>query len=405
MTNAFTQYQCFNMSFLSESPADQLLAAIPGGHVLAELCPGRSLRIGILGTRGIPNAYGGFEQFAQYLSAGLVQRGHSVWVYNSSDHPYRETQWDGVHIIHCRDWESRIGTAGQFVYDYNCLRDARTRDFDVLLQLGYTSNSVWHALWPGKALNVVNMDGLEWKRDKYSPLVRKFLVRAERWAARHGDILVADSLRIRDYIEEKYRRPTSYIPYGAEIPGHYDSAKLHHWGLRPDGYYLLMARMEPENNVEMIIRGWMASGRKKPLVIVGHMGNTHGRYLQKVYRDERLRFVGAIYEPGFVNALRHYASLYLHGHSVGGTNPSLLEAMACGCTIAAHDNVFNKEVLGREAGYFSTREEVGELLARLPAHEQTNRWRQINLEKIRTRYTWDRVIECYLQLFMKNVPA
>ena len=393
------------MSFLSESPADQLLTGVPGEHALAEVYPGRSLRIGILGTRGIPNAYGGFEQFAQYLSAGLVQRGHSVWVYNSSDHPYCGDQWEGVHIIHCRDWESRIGTAGQFVYDYNCLKDAQSRDFDVLLQLGYTSNSIWHGMWPGKALNVINMDGLEWKRDKYSPLVRKFLVRAEKWAARHGDILVADSLRIRDYIEEKYQRPTVYIPYGAEIPQHYEPAKLYHRGLRQDGYYLVMARMEPENNIEMIIRGWQAWGKKKPLVVVGHTGNSYGRYLQKVYRDEQLHFVGAIYEPGVVNALRHYSSLYLHGHSVGGTNPSLLEAMACGCTIAAHDNPFNKEVLGREAGYFSTVEEVSGLFESLPVHEQANRWRWVNMEKIRTRYTWDRVIEFYLQLFMENVAV
>lgn len=382
-----------------------MLTGIPGDRILAELDPGRSLRIGILGTRGIPNAYGGFEQFAQYLSAGLVQRGHSVWVYNSSEHPYGGDQWEGVHIIHCRDWESRIGTAGQFVYDYNCLRDARGRDFDVLLQLGYTSNSIWHAMWPGRALNVINMDGLEWKRDKYSRLVRKFLLQAERWAARHGDILVADSQRIRDYIEVKYQRPTIYIPYGAEIPAHYDAGKLHHRGLTRDGYYLAMARMEPENNIEMIIRGWQASGKKKPLVVVGHTGNAYGRHLQKVFREEHLHFIGATYEPGVVNALRHYCSLYLHGHSVGGTNPSLLEAMACGCIIAAHNNPFNKEVLGREAGYFSTVEGLSVLFERLPVHEQANRWRWANLEKIRTRYTWDRVIEFYLQLFMENVPA
>ena len=161
------------------------------------------MKIGILGTRGIPNAYGGFEQFAQYLAQGLVNRGHSVWVYNSSDHPYQEQEWRGIHIIHCADWEARIGTAGQFIYDFNCLKDARKREFDVLLQLGYTSNSIWHRIWPKRTLNVVNMDGLEWKRSKYGPVTRKFLARAEQWAAKHADVLIADSIGIRDYIRDK----------------------------------------------------------------------------------------------------------------------------------------------------------------------------------------------------------
>ena len=122
------------------------------------------MKIGILGTRGIPNAYGGFEQFAEHLSIGLHERGHEVFVYNSSLHPYKETEWKNVKIIHCRDLENKIGTAGQFIYDLNCIRDARKRGFDVLLHLGYTSDSLWHRLWPGKAINIVNMDGLEWSR-------------------------------------------------------------------------------------------------------------------------------------------------------------------------------------------------------------------------------------------------
>src|SRR5579863_4227933 len=117
---------------VAELPENQFLAGIPAGIPTGswtEILPDRPMKIGILGTRGIPNTYGGFEQFAQYLSVGLVRRGHSVWVYNSSDHPYKEAEWNGVGIIHCADWEGRIGTAGQFIYDYNCLRDARRREF------------------------------------------------------------------------------------------------------------------------------------------------------------------------------------------------------------------------------------------------------------------------------------
>ena len=269
-----------------------------------------------------------------------VERGHSVWVYNSSEHPYQESEWRGIHIIHCSDWENRIGTAGQFIYDYNCLKDARKRDFDVLLQLGYTSNSIWHHIWPKRVLNVINMDGLEWKRSKYGPVTRKFLVRAEKWAARHGDILIADSIGIRDYIQRKYQRSSVFIPYGAEIPESYSIGALSQWGLTADGYFLLMARMEPENNIETIIRGWLASDKRKPLVLIGNAGNSFGQYLQKTYVHERLLYIGAIYDARIVNALRHFSSFYFHGHSVGGTNPSLLEAMACGCAIISHDNPF-----------------------------------------------------------------
>jgi glycosyltransferase involved in cell wall biosynthesis len=358
------------------------------------------MKIGILGTRGIPNAYGGFEQFAQYLSQGLVQRGHSVWVYNSSDHPYQQKEWRGIHIIHCKDWEGMIGTAGQFLYDYNCLRDARARSFDILLQLGYTSNSVWHRLWPKSMLNVINMDGLEWKRSKYGPVTRKFLVRAEKWAARHGDVLIADSVGIQDYIRKKYDREAIYIPYGADIPQTFDVGKLAQWDLRPDGYHLLIARMEPENNIEMIVEGWMAGEKKKPLVLIGNPGNSFGQYLVKTYRDDRLHFIGAIYDADTVNALRHFSTIYFHGHSVGGTNPSLLEAMATGCTIAAHDNVFNKAILGKEGWYFSGSKEVQEILDRTADPV----WREKNLQKIKKLYNWGKIIDQYEGVFLRPEP-
>jgi glycosyltransferase involved in cell wall biosynthesis len=356
------------------------------------------MKLGILGTRGIPNAYGGFEQFAQYLSQGLVRRGHSVWVYNSSDHPYQEKEWNGVRIIHCADWESRIGTAGQFIYDYNCLRDARKRDFDVLLQLGYTSNSVWHHIWPKGMLNVINMDGLEWRRSKYGALTRKFLQRAEAWAARHGDVLVADSIGIRSYLLEKYGREATYIPYGAEVPVKYDPLVPSRWNLQAGDYMLLIARMEPENNVEVVIQGWMAAGKEKPLVLIGDTSNSFGRRLTTTYQHERLCFLGAIYDQPTVNALRHYSRLYFHGHSVGGTNPSLLEAMACGCAIAAHDNVFNRAVLDQDAFYFSTAEEVKALLNAETMASLIEDRRKKNLDKLFRLYMWEKIIDDYERL-------
>jgi glycosyltransferase involved in cell wall biosynthesis len=363
------------------------------------------MKIGILGTRGIPNAYGGFEQFAQYLALGLQKKGHEVYVYNSSEHPYRDKEWNGVHIIHCRDWEKRIGTAGQFVYDYNCFRDAARRKFDILLQLGYTSSSVWYWLWPRDAVNIINMDGLEWKRSKYGRLTRRFLRQAEKLAVRHGNVLVADSIGIRDYIRTAFGKDSVYIPYGANIPATFDPAIPGRYGLELNGYYLLMARMEPENNIEMVIRGWMDSRKDKPLVLIGNPGNTFGKYLVKTYHHERLHFIGAVYAMEIVDALRHYSSLYLHGHSVGGTNPSLLEAMACGCNIAAHDNAFNKAILGEDASYFSSAGNVTELLDAVPDESVLRRSQERNREKILQLYSWEKIIGQYEQLFAGVAPG
>ena len=142
------------------------------------------MKIGILGTRGIPNQYGGFEQLAEYLSVGLVEKSFEVYVYNTHNHSYQEKTWNGVHIVHCFNPEKKLKTAGQFIYDLNCVRDARKRDFDILLILGYTSISVWGRLFPKKATIIINMDGLEWKRNKYAGRIRKFLFYAEKLAVK-----------------------------------------------------------------------------------------------------------------------------------------------------------------------------------------------------------------------------
>src|SRR3954470_9942589 len=133
------------------------------------------LKIAILGTRGIPNYYGGFEHVSEYVSEGLVKKGHSVTVYNSHNHRYTANTWNGVDIVHCYDPEFLVGTAGQFAYDFNCLMDARKRNFDVLILMGYTSCSVWGNFYPKNSVIITNMDGLEWKRSKYSKPVQRFL--------------------------------------------------------------------------------------------------------------------------------------------------------------------------------------------------------------------------------------
>jgi glycosyltransferase involved in cell wall biosynthesis len=359
------------------------------------------MKVGILGSRGIPNHYGGFEQFAEYLALGLVKRGVEVWVYNSHTHHYQEKQWEGVNLIHCNDPEDRIGTAGQFIYDLNCINDSRQRSFDILLQLGYTSSTVWHWRLPRKTRIITNMDGLEWKRSKYSVPVKKFLKYAEKLAVKNSHALVADSEAIRQYLYDQYGVASTYIPYGAEV---YDASaygRLKELKVEKGRYYLLIARLQPDNHIEEAIKGVLDSGTGMPLLIVGNTMNKHGRNLIKKYASEQIRFTGGIFDSELLNQLRYNCAFYFHGHSAGGTNPSLLEAMAASALICAHNNPFNKAVLGSDAYYFTSEKDISRLLPNNP--KPTPAMISNNLQKIRTRYDWDKVIDDYLDLFKKIV--
>ena len=362
------------------------------------------MKIGILGTRGIPNNYGGFEQFAAWLSQGLVERGHEVYVYNSSRHPFQEKSWNGVHIIHCRDLEHKIGTAGQFFYDLACNKDAATRDFDVLMHLGYSSDAVWWRKWPSRTVNIVNMDGLEWKRTKYNLLTRKFLKRSEYWAARHGDKLVADSPAIKNHIRNEYGKTAVYIPYAARIFGNRNATVLNRYNLAPGKYCLLIARMEKENNIEMIMRGYRASGIEEPMLVVGGVTNKFGKALKRKYGGGGLRFEGAIYDQDLLDNLRAYCRIYFHGHSVGGTNPSLLEAMGCGCYIAAHDNPFNRAVLENNARYFSNETEIASIFSAPVDDALKLALVEANFRKIRAEYAPRKVLDAYERLIAGQTP-
>jgi glycosyltransferase involved in cell wall biosynthesis len=243
------------------------------------------------------------------------------------------------------------------------------------------------------------MDGLEWKRAKYNNLTQKFLQWAESLAATRADVLIADSIGIRDHIHKEYQKTAIYIPYGAEIPEKISISALSKFNLEANKYYLLIARMEPENNIETIIQGYKLSKQYYPLIIIGSTQNKYGQYLLKKYSSEFIQFPGAIYDQSTINALRHFSSIYFHGHSVGGTNPSLLEAMACGCNIAAHENEFNKAILGDDAYYFLNQEDVKKIIS-LPNQDVISQYRKNNIEKIKTTYSWGKIISDYEAIFL-----
>jgi glycosyltransferase involved in cell wall biosynthesis len=363
------------------------------------------MRIAIIGTRGIPNHYGGFEQCAEYLSAGLVKKGYEVAVYNSHNHPYQEKEWNGVEIRHCYDPEFNMGTAGQFLYDLNCIKDVRKGNFDVILQLGYTSSSVWGWLLPKSAVVTTNMDGMEWKRAKYSPKVRAFLRVAERLGVLFSDHLIADSTEIQRYIDEKYHKRPVFIPYGATIFEKDDPSFIEEFHVHPYQYDMLIARMEPENSVEMILDGFASIKTDRKFLVVGNTDNAFGRYLvDKFKANTNIIFCGAIFCIEKLNNLRYYANLYFHGHTVGGTNPSLLEAMAANALICAHDNVFNRAVLGENARYFSSASDVAHYL--LYMDKTTGAYDDMianNLDRIKNFYNYENIVNSYASHFEQIV--
>ena len=349
------------------------------------------MKIAILGTRGIPNQYGGFEQFAEFVAPSLVQRGHEVYVYNSSLHPYKNASWKGVQLISCKDPENKLGTFGQFIYDFNCIIDSRKRKFDIILQLGYTSSSVWSFLFPKKSILVTNMDGLEWKRSKYSKPTQQFLKKAEAFAVNNSHKLIADSKGIQQYLLTKYNKGSDYIAYGATLFDEPNESLLDKYDVEKYSYNMVLARMEPENNIETILKAYQESGTNRTLLLIGNYTNKFGSYLKKMYSGERIHFLGAIYDLEHLNNLRHFSYAYFHGHSVGGTNPSLLEAMASNALIIAHDNTFNRAVLEEDAIYFSTVSEITSFLNSNAEKSEFEIFITNNRKKIKELYSWEHI--------------
>lgn len=367
------------------------------------------MKIAFLSTRGIPNNYGGFEQFAEYISVGLASRGHEVVVYSPHFHPYQSCDYKGVRIKHIYSPETWMGSSvGSFFYDFLSLSDAlRKEDFDIIYEAGYTSIVPAYIWFNVKKLTrpvfTTNMDGLEYKRTKFNKLVRKFIFWEERTAVRHSHYLISDNMGIHDYYKAKYGKESKYLAYGANVYDNYQDSYLCEFSLKPSAYYLLVARLEPENNIEMVIQGYLNSRSVvHDLVIVGKTDTSHGKYLVAKYGScHRIRFIGGIYDFDKLNSLRHFSLSYFHGHSVGGTNPSLLEAMASDCFIFAHDNIFNRSVLGEHAFYYSDSSQVTYFFDEMPSlvSQYKAAYTAYNLSLIQDSYSWDKLVDEHERYF------
>ena len=355
------------------------------------------MKIAVLGSRGIPNRYGGFEEMAAQTAPLWVQAGHEVVVYSTSDHPDQQKSFKGVSIQHIFNPESIFGLGGQFIYDLLCILHARRQNYDVILQLGYTTSGIWSFLWPSKK-TITNMDGLEHQRAKYAGLLSLFLKWSERRAVKRSKLLVADNPEIARYLG-KYNWPIRTVAYGSNVIESVPQPEkiLERAQLPAEGFHLHIGRVQPDNHVAEILESAKDTGEL--LIAVGDYSTKYGRRLKSKYACENIIFPGTIYDKELLNALRTNCIFYLHGHSVGGTNPALLEAMGCGAMVLAHNNPFNESVLGGLGALWSDEDELKALLVQRPSAAIRNEQSVISKERIREHFNWPRIAQEYLEAF------
>ncbi len=354
--------------------------------------------IRILGTRGLPAQHGGFETFAQYLSLYLVAEGWDVIVYcqdNSID-KIVEKAWCGIQLIKIP--VIAHGAAGSIIFDWKSIQHAKQRE-GVILTLGY--NTAIFCLWLkiNNRINLINMDGIEWKRQKWPVLIRLWFYVNEYFGCWLGDHLIADHPEIKKHLMRRVsEKKITVIAYGAERVPSVNKNILDQYGLTVNEYLIVVARPEPENSIIEIVAAFCTKDRPVKLVILGEYVPQKNKYHKKVLEcaNADVLFLGAIYDNKIVQALRAGCRLYIHGHQVGGTNPSLVEALGAGSAVVAHDNCFNRWVAGEHAKYFSNQQECNELFDGLLTDEQQLlSMRQASQHRFLEAFTWDKILSQY----------
>lgn len=360
-------------------------------------------QVRILGTRGVPAAHGGFETFAEHLALYLVERDWRVTVYCQEDGtgPVFEDEWRGVRRV--RMPVSTPGAAGTIVFDWKSTLHAAGEP-GLVLTLGYNT-AVFCALYRLKGLkNVINMDGVEWRRQKWGK-VAKLWFWLNDWAGCWlGNHLVADHPEIANHLATRVGRDKiTTIPYGADRVDAADAALIAPYGLGSNGYAVLIARAEPENSILEVVRAWSRRPRGCKLAVLGKYEDSHAyQRAVKAAASDEVVFLGAIYDKAVVQALRFHARFYVHGHQVGGTNPSLVESLGTGNAVLAHANPFNRWVAGDGGIYFANETECAAGIERLLGEsELLPRLQAASRTRHAERFTWERILGEYEALLTR----
>lgn len=361
----------------------------------------------ILGTRGVPAAHGGFETFAEHLALFLVQRGWRVIVYCQEEGtgPVFEDRWEGVERVHIP--ATGDGPKSTIVFDWKAtLHAARHRD--LCLTLGYNTAVFCALLRLAGVPNMINMDGIEWSRAKWSGVAKTWFWLNDWAGCLIGNHLVADHPQIAEHLASRVsRQKITTIAYGADPLNATPDAPVRAMGLTPGRYLTLVARPEPENSILEVVQGFSQAPRGVHLAVLGNYAesNAYHRAVQAAASSE-VKFLGAIYDRPVVQALRFHCMAYVHGHQVGGTNPSLVEALGAGNAVLAHDNRFNRWVAGEGARYFNGADEfAGALSEVLEQPAMCDSMRRASRQRFEEQFTWDRILGEYENLLTKYLPV
>lgn len=361
------------------------------------------MRIAIIGTRGVPARYGGFETCAEELGKRLVTRGHEVYVY--CRHGYYQQKlprYEGINLIYTSGIERR--SLDTLSYTLLSLLHASRCSYDILLIFNVANGPLllWPRLWRKKV--IVNVDGLEWEREKWNIWGKLYYRLAARITTLLANALVADSRAIQNYYSKIWKKETVYIPYGASIEKSSNPQLLQRFGLKPREYFLQITRFEPENNPLLTVRAFEKLETEKKLVLVGG-AKYPSSYFRRLLstQDKRIIFPGFIYDKNLIRELLTNCLAYIHGNEAGGTNPALLQAMGCGALVIARDVVFNREVL-RQAGLYY-KKDIGDLMGKmrwvLENESHLDPFRERAQEIIASDYQWDKVVDAYEELFFQ----
>lgn len=364
--------------------------------------PTRPLRIAILGTRGVPANYGGFETFAEQLGHRLAARGHEVTVYGRSGYVRRGmTSYRGMRILRLPAPRSKY--LETVVHTLFSAFHTLGRRWDVVYICNSANVPAAALLWLARKRVVLNVDGLEWQRKKWGTAGRMYYRACARVAAWLPVQVVTDAHVIQQYYRESYGRETAYFAYGTDLEPVDDDGTLERLGLEPRKYVLYVSRLEPENNAHVVIEAYRSMRANVPLAVVGDAPYA-SEYIASLKQtdDPRIRFLGAIYGHGY-QVLRSHAAAYVQATEVGGTHPALVEAMGFGNAIVANDVPEHRETLGDAGLYYRDATQLAIALdAILGGDDAMNRsLRERAHRRARDTYSWDTIADEYAAWFSR----
>ena len=365
------------------------------------------LKIAIIGSRGYPYVYSGYETLIKELSERLVGRDCEVTVYcHRNLFKEKPALVNGIKLVYIPTIETK--SLSQLIHSFLSMCHAVVSDVDVIFAVNAANGPYGLISKIFRKRTAINVDGLEWLRPKWNGLGAIYFKTAARLSTILFDQIINDSNEMRKVYLNLFKKESVVIAYGATVRKSDDSSLIQQWLITPKEYYLVVGRMIPDNNADIIVKGFLASNSTKKMVVVGDVfyKDNYADAL-KALKDERLIFTGYVNDPDVLTALYHHCYVYVHGHEFGGTNPTMIKAMAYGCAILALNTVFNKEMLDNDSYgiYFEKNQEAVRLLINYADQypKEIKKLRQNSHLGITDKYNWDCITNQYLEVFRRLI--